>query len=551
MSTTPSQPDAPDTDELVAYLDGELSAEDARRVERRLANDADYRRRLTDLEQAWSALEALPQKPASENFARTTIEMVAVAAERDVASEQIELQASGQRQRWIALAAGLAIAVAAFAAARTFVPSRNDALVASLPVVAQLDVLTQVGDIEYLEGLTKLEVSADPRHEEAAQAWSTVNELKSPTARREWIETLTPEKKTELAARFERFERLQPAEKERLFELNRAIDESPDHKLLDATLTTYASWIQSRTQGEQVELRDRDLSTKERLKMAKRLIEQSNRVARRQLSMEDERALQEAILEIVEQRRPEFLSNLRAEGNPNPEGRIESQSASQVALGIIGHGLFRERNDDRRRKLQDQLVSRLSPEAQDYFDELDGWRRSRQLWQWTFAALEPSLRPQSLEEFFTEKLTSDQREYLLGLPYSEMEEQLQQMYMASQVGFRNEDFDPRTFWRGRGPDDRERGPDRDRGPGGRRDGRRGEFGERGPFPGPGGMNGPPPGGRPGGRPPRDGRGWGPPPDGGPPRGEFGPPRDGIGPPPGPPPQGPQPEERERESDEPI
>ena len=47
MSTTPSQSESPDTDELVAYLDGELSADECRRVERRLASDADYRRRLT------------------------------------------------------------------------------------------------------------------------------------------------------------------------------------------------------------------------------------------------------------------------------------------------------------------------------------------------------------------------------------------------------------------------------------------------------------------------------------------------------------------------
>ena len=60
MSTSPHNPTRPTTDELVAYLDGELTADECRRVERRLASDADYRRRLTELEQAWSALEALP-----------------------------------------------------------------------------------------------------------------------------------------------------------------------------------------------------------------------------------------------------------------------------------------------------------------------------------------------------------------------------------------------------------------------------------------------------------------------------------------------------------
>ena len=60
------------------------------------------------------------------------------------------------------------------------------------------------------------------------------------------------------------------------------------------------------------------------------------------------------------------------------------------------------------------------------------------------------------------ELTNDQREYLLGLPPAEMDEQLEQMYMRSQVGLRDDDF-LRRFWRGRGPRGG-RGRDRDRGP---------------------------------------------------------------------------------------
>jgi anti-sigma factor RsiW len=41
-SITDPQSDLP-SEELVAYLDGELSPEDSRRVEERLAQDADYR----------------------------------------------------------------------------------------------------------------------------------------------------------------------------------------------------------------------------------------------------------------------------------------------------------------------------------------------------------------------------------------------------------------------------------------------------------------------------------------------------------------------------
>ena len=42
----------PIAEELVAYLDGELSPDECRQVEERLASDADYREQLRELDQA-------------------------------------------------------------------------------------------------------------------------------------------------------------------------------------------------------------------------------------------------------------------------------------------------------------------------------------------------------------------------------------------------------------------------------------------------------------------------------------------------------------------
>ncbi len=60
-STIDPQPEPPTNDELVAYLDGELAPEECRRVEDRLAADDDYRQQLRELDQAWEALNVLPQ----------------------------------------------------------------------------------------------------------------------------------------------------------------------------------------------------------------------------------------------------------------------------------------------------------------------------------------------------------------------------------------------------------------------------------------------------------------------------------------------------------
>ena len=496
MSPSPTQPDAPDTEELVAYLDGELTADECRRVERRLAGDADYRRRLTELEQAWSALEALPPTVVDDDFARTTIEMVAVAAERDVQAQSATQAASGRRRTvWMA-AGGLAIAIAAFAAARAFAPSPNHRLIADLPVSAQLDVLTEVGDIEYLRGLAELDFEPSSR---GTSSVSTLSDAKWQTFddRRRWIEALPADEKAELAAKFDRFEKLgpAPAAQNRLRKLQLDIATAPDHKQLEATLAAYADWIQPRSPGDKLELRE--LPAADRLLRVQQILEQS---ARRQLSLEDEKALQDAILNIVEELQGELPRELNQQAHGGPARRTRGQ----VALMII---VRETQNHERRQQLQDRLTSRLSPETQEYLDGLETWQRWRQLWRWMYEAVSPKLGPQSLEQFFVDELTNDQREYLLGLPQAEWEEQLQQWYLGSQVGMRRDDL-PRRFWRGepggrgpweRGPGAEGRGPRDGPGRGFDREG----FEGRPPFPpGPGGPDGPPPG-----PPPRDGRGW--------------------------------------------
>lgn len=514
MATTPAQPESPDTDELVAYLDGELSAEACRQVERRLASDADYRRRLTEFEQAWTALEALPQTEVADDFARTTIEMVTVAAERDATTESTARATVDRRQSYWLAAVGMAIAVAAFALGRVVWPNPNRALVADLPVIANLDVLTQVGSVDYLRGLSNLKFETPLRNDDLAPAVVSAGEWATIDDRRAWIEAQPPEKKAALASKFERFERLTPAPQaqDSLRNLSHDIATAPNREELERTLANYAAWVERLTPGRQLELREAS-STEHRLKLVEWLLNQSNREARRQLSPEDEKRLQDAILDLVEERRGELLKEIGRQGHPDPERQIGHRPAAQVALVIIGRDMF---DEERRTRTIDRLTASLSPEAQQSLSEQERGQRVRLLMRWVYEAVGSNVERQNLEQFFTDELTNDQREYLLGLPAMEMQEQLEQMYLRSQVGLRDVDF-PRRFWRGRGPwGDRER-----------RDGPRGEF-EReqfdGPplFPPPGGPWGP--GGRPPGPPPHGGRDWRPPPGGGPPPG-AGPPHE--------------------------
>ncbi len=154
-STSDSQSDLLINEELVAYLDGELLPEESRRVEERLATDAEYRQQLRDLDQAWEALDALPATNVDDNFARTTIEMVAVAAQRDIDQHTAQVTVAKRHRTAWWVAAGVAVAALGFAATRMLLPNPNDALVANLPVIQQFDVLSQIENVEFLRTLAQ------------------------------------------------------------------------------------------------------------------------------------------------------------------------------------------------------------------------------------------------------------------------------------------------------------------------------------------------------------------------------------------------------------
>ncbi|MBW3596677.1 MAG: hypothetical protein KY475_05315 [Planctomycetes bacterium] len=140
-------------DELVAYLDGELGSEESLRVERRLAEDAGYRRALQELETAWDLLDTLPRAEPDESFTRSTVEMVAFSAKSDVD----ELRTRARRRRALAavgLAASLIVAMlAGFGAVYWQVTAPNRQLVHDLPVIENMEYYRHAEDLEFLRRL--------------------------------------------------------------------------------------------------------------------------------------------------------------------------------------------------------------------------------------------------------------------------------------------------------------------------------------------------------------------------------------------------------------
>src|SRR5580692_9053828 len=96
MSEQPSTPGSELTEQLSAYLDGELDAGARGDVEELLARDANARAELQRLERAWALLDGLPRVELEPSFTQTTVEMIAVSVADDVG----EIRLGTPRRRW-------------------------------------------------------------------------------------------------------------------------------------------------------------------------------------------------------------------------------------------------------------------------------------------------------------------------------------------------------------------------------------------------------------------------------------------------------------------
>ncbi|MHB8898638.1 MAG: anti-sigma factor family protein [Thermoguttaceae bacterium] len=138
-------------EELVAYLDGELDDQASRRVEELLTSDSSLRERLGRLERTWDALDKLDRSEVDEEFTRTTIEMLALVAEKEWQDEEEE-RPLRQRRRLLFGSAGLLTAcVGGFLAVWSFWPDPNQELLNDLPVLERLDEYRQIDDIGFLK----------------------------------------------------------------------------------------------------------------------------------------------------------------------------------------------------------------------------------------------------------------------------------------------------------------------------------------------------------------------------------------------------------------
>jgi anti-sigma factor RsiW len=157
-------PDSKQQENLIAYLDGELTDEAAASVEQTLAEEVFARQEVEKLTRTWELLDLLPERRASDGFAEKTLTAiqtkVAASSKAVDDDDQDDVIPGRTRERVIRVgrrAAGFFVLmfIAAVGFNSTFQKGAEpiDELLKELPLVERLDEYQEAGDTEFLKTL--------------------------------------------------------------------------------------------------------------------------------------------------------------------------------------------------------------------------------------------------------------------------------------------------------------------------------------------------------------------------------------------------------------
>ncbi|MGI9427572.1 MAG: anti-sigma factor family protein [Bythopirellula sp.] len=472
---------------MVAYLDGELSAEESAQVEQQLASDEQFRQALQGAERAWRALDDLPMSHVGDEFAKTTMDMVVDAARHDVEAKTMALPIQQRKKKTTTV---VMVAMAFLLGALTFrvlASASNRRLVADLPVIQYVDIYAQIKEVSFLRELQRglgdrLEAST-AKADQFSDSIAEFQLVADASQRASWLEALPSEEQVNLRAKFNRFRDLSPPQKEGLRELHQQIESAEDREQVLLTLFRYQQWLKELPPSRQYEYRT--LEGGERLRRIANELERT--ASERQFELTDEQVrevfmqVRPQIEQVFERNKPAFRE-FYSRRSPQEQRDFRSLPRPEQMKRVFQFAMVR--SSDQMTNIVETIAEALPEEMVVAFQELrPGEKRDRvQAWIRQFHA---SMREggrmgrisaAELADFFVE-LPTEAKERLLARRPEDMQRLLEDMYRGKW----------RSSRRGRPPGMDRRGP-RDGGPrdGGPRDGgpRDGKLREGGPPDGP-------------------------------------------------------------------
>ena len=270
------------SEQIVAYLDGELSTEGCQELEERLARDSEFRSQLNNYQETWELLDDLPTTTADIRFAASTIEMVAVVGNQDSAEDETEDGSFWVTRPWISVFLGIGLSLlVGFAVVRATAAllsddvtqaRENEQLLDDLPVIGRVDIYQSIDSIDFLRELAATQLLSPangmllrrvPRELEEYPTGILAAASVAREDRRTAIEQLSSDEKQSLLQKQRVFFGLAPARQQAMRDLHQAIQTDPAVSGLLATAARYARWLGRVDWDQQIELAS--LSSKERI----------------------------------------------------------------------------------------------------------------------------------------------------------------------------------------------------------------------------------------------------------------------------------------------
>lgn len=415
MPDDPLTPGPTLDEELVAYLDGELDAQCARRVEELLANDPQARRKLQELDRTWELLGELDEPPMGEGFTQSTLEMVAAAAGEEVQQSQAVLPRL-RRRRWMVLMATLLGAgVAGFLAVALAVPDPNRQLRLDLPLLENLDQYRRIDSVEFLRMLRREKLFLEDESE-----------------------ATYPVQQEQLRRRQEQFASLAAPDQQHLRHLQQQLDGDPEATQLHLIVQRYCDWLKTLPLYRRAEVLESEPG--ERIKRIKKLLAEQARPAKG-LNEPDAAALLRWMDQYVAANESRLLQTL---SKPRRQQLLEMSPAKR--LRVVAWLLEQQWQaaPPGKAPLTDnelaELRSQLSPGARDRLASkppAEQWRILNSWLRHIARSHAVGRRPDDplaasqeaeLATLFEHELTDQQRDRLLSLPAEEMQRELRKMY---------------------------------------------------------------------------------------------------------------------------
>ena len=417
-------------EQIVAYLDGELSPEECAEVEHRLASDEGFRQELQSIERTWLVLDELPHTTVDDNFSRTTMEMVvqAAGAEVEQMTQALPLQRRRRKLSKALLALGAALMGLLFGKLLWVDPNQD--LIEDLPAIQYVDLYSQVPDIDFLRQLDGM-LSEDALNVNAEQTEQKRNQYRlvsSEDSRESWLDSLGQEQQLTLRAKLNRYHAMSSQQQQRIRDLHAAIIEAEDSITLQRVLLLYEQWLQGVTSSEQYELRQ--MQPQQRLRSIESAIEEEHRKRMLELSEEELKNLHEAV---ISYRNAIIESAMRS-----MDARERREFARQPSIRRISQ-VFRNAPRELMEDLIEGAQDSLPPEKREVYRKLSRPAQIMHLMQWMMQA-EPNRNrqgrhnrrkkpsDQELEKFFVESVEPQMYERLMAMPRDKMERELEKMY---------------------------------------------------------------------------------------------------------------------------